>query len=68
MDDAEHIRRPFDAYGVREWERHEARPPDRVSGWLHKHYLARFVTPGRHVLEPGVLDGGTHIVAVLRRL
>ncbi len=55
--DAEHIASFFDAYGEREWNRFELTPLDRVNLHIHKHFLARFITPQMHVLDAGAGPG-----------
>jgi SAM-dependent methyltransferase len=54
--DAEHIATFFDAYGDREWERHNS-PAGRVSLAVHADLLAEFVRPGDLVLEAGAGPG-----------
>lgn len=51
------IARYFDAFGIREWERLERRPMDRVNFETHRRMLSRFVRPGDHVLEIGAGPG-----------
>lgn len=55
--DREVIARIFDEYGDAEWARHDARPMDRVSFHIHRHYLERFVRPDDRVLEVGAGAG-----------
>lgn len=55
--DAEHIRRFYDDYAEREWERLEATPRSRVSFQIHRHYLQQFVKAGDHVVEAGAGPG-----------
>jgi ubiquinone/menaquinone biosynthesis C-methylase UbiE len=55
--DREHIAAVFDAYGDREWSRHEDSPMARVSFQVHRHYLRRFVRRGERVLEVGAGAG-----------
>ena len=72
--DAEPIARSFDEYGEAEWNRHEATPFARVAFHVHRHYLERFIRSGdrssrwelQACAERGALDGGTHIIAVVR--
>jgi SAM-dependent methyltransferase len=47
----------FDDYGEREWQRHDASPAHRVSFYLHRHYLAEFVSGGDQVLDIGAGPG-----------
>jgi SAM-dependent methyltransferase len=47
----------YDAFGEREWERHETAPFRRVAFHIHRHYLAEFVRSGDHVLEAGAGAG-----------
>ena len=55
--DAEYISEFYDAYGTTEWERLEKTPADRVSFFIHKHYLERYVKAGESVLEAGAGPG-----------
>ncbi|HEY6203698.1 MAG TPA: methyltransferase domain-containing protein [Candidatus Limnocylindria bacterium] len=55
--DASVIRRYFDEFGIREWERLERRPMDRVNFEMHRRMLDRFVRSGDRVLEIGAGPG-----------
>ena len=57
MYDAKQIRSFYDAYAEREWNRHERRAHDRVSVYIHTHYLERFIRPGMRVLDAGAGPG-----------
>ena len=71
--DREQTARAYDAYGEKEWARHETTPFNRVSFEVHRHYLERFIRPGDRVLEAGAASGrftvelarlGARIVAI----
>lgn len=47
----------YDAYGDKEWERHETTPFGRVSFHVHRHYLTEFIHDGDRVLEVGAGAG-----------
>lgn len=55
--DAEYVAAFFDAYGRREWDRHDASPAARVSFTLHVELLAEFVRGGDLVLDAGAGPG-----------
>jgi SAM-dependent methyltransferase len=55
--DPEYTARRYDAYGEREWERHEATWADRTSFTIHCHYLSEFIRPGDLVLDAGAGPG-----------
>lgn len=55
--DASVIRRYFDEFGIREWERLERRPMDRINFEMHRRMLDRFVRSGDRVLEIGAGPG-----------
>ena len=69
--DSNHVRKFFDEYGLREWERMVADPVSRISLGIHTHYLKEHVAMGDLVLEIGagpgrftqiLADMGTRIV------
>jgi SAM-dependent methyltransferase len=47
----------FDAYGEREWERHDASASERVAFEIHRDFLARFIRASDRVLEVGAGPG-----------
>jgi SAM-dependent methyltransferase len=47
----------FDAYGQKEWDRHETSPFAWVSLHVHRHYLTGFIHDGDRVLEVGAGAG-----------
>lgn len=55
--DATHIAAFFDAYGVAEWERHDATPAGRVSFAIHVGLLDELIRPGDLVLDAGAGPG-----------
>ena len=55
--DREQTARAYDAYGEKEWARHDTAPFNRVSFEIHRHYLERFIRPGDRVLEAGAASG-----------
>lgn len=55
--DPDQLRRFYDAYGEREWERLEANASGRVGFHIHRSFLQRYVQPGDHVLEAGAGPG-----------
>lgn len=55
--DPEYVRRYYDEYGVREWERFERGPANRVNLHLHLWHLRRYVRAGDHVLDVGAGPG-----------
>lgn len=54
---SDQLRRFFDEYGEREWQRLVTRPSDEASFFVHSHYLRQFIRPGSHVLELGAGPG-----------
>jgi 2-polyprenyl-3-methyl-5-hydroxy-6-metoxy-1,4-benzoquinol methylase len=61
MDDARfdraRVSAAFDAYGEREWSRHDETPMDRVAFHIHRAFLERYVRPGERVLDAGAGPG-----------
>ena len=56
----------FDAFGIHEWERLIQTPSDEVSLYIHTHYLEKYITKGKRVLEIGAGAGRfTQILAGL---
>ena len=55
--DPDHIRRFYDGYGEREWERLNADPRARVIFHIHRWYLEQFTEAGQQVLEAGAGPG-----------
>jgi SAM-dependent methyltransferase len=55
--DSDLVRQYYDDLGEREWYRHERRPGDRVSFYIHRFYLQRYVRDGDRVLEVGAGPG-----------
>jgi len=55
--DPDAIAEAYDAFGEREWERHETAPFRRVAFHVHLHYLKQFVHAGDRVLEAGAGAG-----------
>jgi ubiquinone/menaquinone biosynthesis C-methylase UbiE len=55
--DPERIRRFYNAYGDREWQRFSQAPHDLVNFFIHTHYLKTFITSGMHVLDAGAGPG-----------
>ena len=51
------IRRFYDDYGEREWERLDADPRARVIFHVHRWHLQQFIKPGHQVLEAGAGPG-----------
>jgi 2-polyprenyl-3-methyl-5-hydroxy-6-metoxy-1,4-benzoquinol methylase len=62
----EAVVRHFDEYGTREWERLIKTPVDEVSLYIHTHYLKKYISKGKRVLEIGAGAGRfTQILAGL---
>lgn len=55
--DAAHVAAFFDAYGAKEWDRHDATPAAKVSMAVHTALLADVVRPGDLVLDAGAGPG-----------
>jgi SAM-dependent methyltransferase len=55
--DPEYTAQHYDAYGEREWQRHEENWASRTSLAIHCRYLAEFVRPGHLVLDAGAGPG-----------
>lgn len=55
--DRDYIRRRYDAYGEREWERFLLNPHNRVNFHIHRHYLRQYIQSGDHVLDIGAGPG-----------
>jgi len=55
--DPDWVRDHYDAYGMREWDRWEESPVERVKFYVHLHYLREHVRPGQRVLEIGAGAG-----------
>jgi SAM-dependent methyltransferase len=55
--DRERVAAAFDAYGEREWSRHDETPRDRVAFHIHRAFLERYVRPGDRVLDAGAGPG-----------
>ena len=55
--DREQTAKAYDAYGEREWDRHETAPMHRVSFHIHRHYLTEFIHRDDRVLEAGAASG-----------
>jgi 2-polyprenyl-3-methyl-5-hydroxy-6-metoxy-1,4-benzoquinol methylase len=47
----------YDEYGEKEWERLSSSPADKISYYIHDHYLREFVRSGYRVLEIGAGPG-----------
>lgn len=47
----------YDDVAAKEWDRLTRRPVDRVSLFIHSHYLRKFVAPASRVLEVGAGPG-----------
>ena len=60
--DRANVASAYDAYGEKEWGRHETSPFGRVSFHVHRHYLTEFVHDGDRVLEVGAGAGRFTIV------
>lgn len=55
--DTEYIRRRYDEYAGREWERFERNPHSRVNFFIHRHYIQQYISEGDHVLDIGAGPG-----------
>ncbi len=55
--DADAVARYFDAFGLGEYERHDASPEQRIKFEMHVRCLREFVQPGSRVLEVGAGPG-----------
>ena len=55
--DPEYVRRYYDAWGEREWDRLEANLPNVVNFHVHQWHLQRYIRPGDDVLEAGAGAG-----------
>ena len=55
--DRERVAAAFDAFGEREWSRHDETPRDRVAFHIHRAFLERYVRPGDRVLDAGAGPG-----------
>src|SRR5689334_17353847 len=57
--DPEYIRRYYDTFGEREWDRFAAEAPavDLVNFHIHRWYLQHYIRPGDRVLEAGAGPG-----------
>jgi len=55
--DADNIRRRYDAYAEREWERFARNPHDRVDLFIHQHYLHHYIHANDNVLDIGAGPG-----------
>lgn len=64
--DPEAVIQHFDDVGVREWERLTQSPSGEVNLFIHTHYLEKYVSKGKRVLEIGA--GAGRFTQVLARL
>ena len=55
--DPDWVRAHYDEYGMREWDRWDESPVERVKFHVHLHYLRRYVKAGDRVLEIGAGAG-----------
>ena len=55
--DADRIRRFYDDFREREWERLDDDPRSRVIFHVHRWYLQQFIKPSHHVLDAGAGPG-----------
>lgn len=64
--DPEWVRKYYDEYGEKEWDRLDRSPADRVNQHIHSHYLRCFVPRDSRVLEIGPGPGRfTEVLAEL---
>ena len=47
----------FDDYGIREWERLIQSPSSEVNLYVHTHYLQKYISKGKRILEIGAGTG-----------
>jgi 2-polyprenyl-3-methyl-5-hydroxy-6-metoxy-1,4-benzoquinol methylase len=64
--DAQLIARHFDGLGMREWERLTQTPAHEVTLYIHSHYLEKYISKGKRVLEIGA--GAGRFTQILARL
>jgi SAM-dependent methyltransferase len=55
--DASWVRRYYDEYGMKEWDRWDISPVERIKYFVHLHYLRQHIFPGSRVLEMGAGAG-----------
>ena len=53
----EAVTQHFDEFGTREWDRLVQTPADEVSLYIHTHYLKKYISKGKRVLEIGAGAG-----------
>ena len=63
---AEAVIQHFDDIGIREWERLTQSPSGEVNLYIHTHYLEKYISKGKHVLEVGA--GAGRFTQILARL
>lgn len=64
---AAEVKRYFDEFGIKEWNRLVETPVDEVSLYIHRHYLEKYIQPNGYVLEIGAGAGRfTQILAQLK--
>src|SRR5262245_57788651 len=51
------IAQHFDEFGIREWERLTQTPAHEVALYVHSHYLEKYISKGKRVLEIGAGAG-----------